>query len=167
MRIFFVILFSFISLTASAEELPLNVGGTAPDWILTTNTDETLDYYADSEDKVSVILFWSTGSPYSATLMPHLEVVYRKFRSKGLKFYAINIKEDGAIDPVKYFEDKKYSYTMLQNGDEVAKQYGVRQIPGVYAIGKDKKVVYKKPSGASDVLVKQNLSLRVKQALAK
>lgn len=166
MRIFFFLLFSLLTFS-SAYAAPLTVGGIAENWELETKDGGSLDYYQDSEDKVSVILFWATWCPYCASLMPHLEVVYRKYRNKGLKFYAVDIYEDGKIDPVTYFDHKAYSYTMLLDGDDVASQYGVKGTPGVYVIGKDKKVVYKRPAGVSDVLVKQNVSLRIKQALAK
>ena len=164
-----ILAFLFITLLTftSANAAPLNLGGTAENWSLETSEGETLDYYADSEGKVSVILFWATWCPYCATLMPHLEVVYRKYRSKGLKFYAISIQEDGAIDPAEYFKAKEYSYTLLTLGDLVAEDYGVRGTPSLYVVDKDKKVVYKKPTGVSDVLVKQNVDLRIKQALAK
>jgi thiol-disulfide isomerase/thioredoxin len=152
---------------AHADELPLNIGGTAANWTLQTSKAEALDYYQDSEDKVSVILFWATWCPYCATLMPHMEVMYRKYRSKGVKFYAVDIYEDGEIDPIKYFEDREYTYTMLLEGDEIAKQYGVKGTPAVYVLDKEKKVVYKRPAGVSDVMVKQNVDLRIRQALEK
>ena len=56
---------------------------------------------------------------------------------------------------------------MLMDGDEVGTQYGAKGTPAVYVVGKDKKVVYKRPAGVSDVLVKQNVGLSIKQALAK
>lgn len=162
-----LLLVFFLSISLVHAEPPLNIGGTAPNWTLQTNKSESLDYYQNSEDKVSVIIFWATWCPYCATLMPHMEAVYRKYRSKGVKVYAVNIKEDGKIDPMKYFEDRKFTYTMLLEGDELAKEFGVKGTPAVYVIGKDKKIVYKRPAGVSDVMVKQNVSLRIKQALAK
>lgn len=171
MRNFFILLFSLLSFSfvsfSSAHAAPLTIGGTAADWELEAFDGSSVNYYADSEDKVSVIIFWATWCPYCATLMPHMEVVYRKYRNKGVKFYAVDIYEDGKLDPKAYFESKGYSYTMLLDGDEVATQYGVKGTPAVYVVGKDKKVVYKRPAGVSDVMVKQNVSLRIKQALAK
>lgn len=166
MRYLTILLLTLLPISASFSQV-ITVGSTAPNWTLQTKDDETLDYYQDSEGKVSVIIFWASWCPYCATLMPHLEVAYRKYRSKGVKFYAINIFEDGKLDPKELFEHKKFSYTMLQDGDEVANDYGVKGTPGVYVIDKEKKVVYKRPSGVSDVLVKQNVQLRIKQALAK
>ncbi len=166
-----LLLWLSISLTdfslAYADELPLNIGATAANWTLQTNQSETLDYYQDSEGKVSVIIFWATWCPYCSTLMPHLEVIYRKYRSKGVKFYAVDIYEDGEIDPTKYFESKGFKQTMLLEGDEVAKQYGVKGTPAVYVVDKEKKVIYKRPAGVSDVMVKQNVDLRIRQALEK
>ena len=152
---------------AHADELPLNIGGTAPNWTLQTSKSESLDYYQDSEDNVSVIIFWASWCPYCATLMPQMEVIYRKYRNKGVKFYAVDIYEDGKLDPVSYFESKGFTYTMLLEGDEVASQYGVKGTPGVYVVDKEKKVVYKRPAGVSDVMVKQNVDLRIRLALAK
>lgn len=166
MRIFFILLFTLLT-SISTYAAPLAVGGTAADWELQAKDGSSLQYYADSEDKVSVIIFWATWCPYCATLMPHMEHIYRKYRNKGVKFYAVDIYEDGVIDPIEYFDNKEFSYTMLLDGDEVAVQYGVKGTPAVYVVGKNKKVVYKRPTGVSDVLVKQNVGLRIKQALAK
>ena len=166
MRYLIILIFTLLPIS-SAWSQPVNFGDTAPDWELKNKEGETVNYYQDSENKVSVILFWATWCPYCATLMPHLEVVYRKYRNKGLQFYAVDIYEDGKIDPVEYFETKEYSYTLLLAGDEVAKTYGVKGTPGLYVIDKDKKVIYKRPAGVSDVLVTQNIDLKIKQALAK
>ncbi len=162
-----ILLLFMLSISIVYAEPPLTIGGTAPNWSLQTNLSESLDYYQDSEDKVSVVIFWATWCPYCATLMPHLEVIYRKYRNKKVKFYAIDIYEDGKINPSEYFESKGFTYTMLLEGDEVASQFGIKGTPSVYVIGKDKKVVYKRPAGVSDVMVKQNVDLRIRQALAK
>jgi thiol-disulfide isomerase/thioredoxin len=166
MRYFIILFLAFIPLSSAWSE-PLSVGSTAPDWSLKAKGGETIDYYQDSDNKVSVILFWATWCPYCATLMPHLEVIFRKYRNKGLKFYAIDIYEDGKLNPVEYFESREFTYTLLLEGDEIANQYGVKGTPGLYVVDKDKKIIYKRPGGVSDVLVKQNVDLRVKQALAK
>ena len=164
---YFIILFLALAPVSATWAEPLNVGSTAPDWSLKTKEGETINYYQDSENKVSIILFWATWCPYCATLMPHLEVVFRKYRNKGLKFYAVDIFEDGKLNPVEYFAGKEFSYTLLLDGDGVASDYGVKGTPGLFVIDKDKKIIYKRPGGVSDVLVKQNVDLKVKQALAK
>lgn len=166
MRHLIFFLFTLVPLTPVWAQ-PINVGDTAPDWSLQNQEGETVNYYQDSENKVSVVLFWATWCPYCAALMPHLEVIYGKYRSKGLKFYAVDVYEDGKKDPLEYFNEKGYSFTLLLQGDDVAKEYGVRGTPGLYVIDKDKKVIYKRPAGITDVLVSQTVDLKIKQALAK
>ena len=166
MRTILIIILSAI-VSVSVQAQPITVGKTAPDWGLLNAAGEPIQYYEDSEGKVSVILFWATWCPYCSRLMPHLEVVYRKYRSKGVKFYAINVFEDGKLDPVEQFKKHKYSFTQLLDGDEVADAYGIKGTPGLLVVGKDKQVIYKRPSGVSEVLVKQNVDLKIKSALKK
>lgn len=166
MRYFFILLLTLIPV-APAWSQPLTVGDTAPDWSLLNKEGNAVGYYQDSNNQVSVILFWATWCPYCATLMPHLEVIYRKYKHKGLKFYAIDIFEDGKINPVEHFNNKEYTYTLLLDGDDVAKTYGVKGTPGLYVIDKDKKIIYKRPGGVTDMMVTQNINIKIKQALAK
>jgi len=166
MRYLLIVIFSLLAL-APAWSQPLNVGSTAPNWSLQTGGGETIDYYQDSENKVSVVLFWATWCPYCATLMPHLEVIYRKYKNNGLKFYAIDIHEDGKLDPAEYFAGKEYTYMLLLEGDLIAEDYGVKGTPGLYVVDKDKKIIYKRPAGVSDALVNQNVDLKIKQAISR
>ena len=167
MRILTLLLSVLLSLGSVAAEVPLNVGDAAPDWSLENNNGESVNYHEDSKENISMIFFWAAGCRYCTSLMPHLEVIYRKYRSKGLKFYAINAFEDGKIDPVEFFENNEYTFTMLENGDSVAEQYGIRRLPGLYVIDGGKKIIYRRPAGVSDVLVIQNVDLKIKQAIAR
>lgn len=164
MRLLLILL---LSISLAHAEAPLSIGGTAADWTLQTGEGESLNYYEDSEDKVSVILFWATWCRYCRSLMPHMEAMHRKYRNKGVKFYFVDIYEEGEIDPVSYFNDRGFSAALLLKGDDVASEYGVKGTPAVYVLDKDKKVVYKRPAGVTDVMVKQNVDLRIRQALKK
>lgn len=166
MRQILILVLGFFLVKGYAAEPPLGVDSTVPDWSLTTGEGERLNYYEDSEGKVSVIIFWATSCIYCHSLMPHLDIIYRKYRSKGVKFYAIDVPEEGKIDPIEYFAAKQLSYTLLLDGTQVAEQFGIKRKPAVFVIDKEKKIVYKRPTGGSDVMVKQNVDLRIKQALA-
>lgn len=171
MRILFLLLSALFTFNLAAaepsSEPPLNVGSTVPDWTLEDSQGNTVNYQEDSDGKASLIMFWATTCRYCNSLLPHLEVIYRKYRSKGLRFYAINAFENGDTDPVDFFEKNEYSFTMLRDGDSVAEQFGLKGPPGLYVVGKDKKITYKRPAGVSDVLVIQNVDLKVKQAIAR
>ena len=162
----FMLCVSFSHNSLSAEnEFTLNIGDTAPDWSLQTNNNESLNYYEDSGSDISLILFWATWCPYCAKLMPHLEDIYRKYQHKNVKFYAIDIYEDGDINPSSYFKDKGYTYTMLLNGDNIAKQYAVKGTPSVYLVDTNKTVIYKRRSGDSETKVRQKLDSLLSQIL--
>jgi len=143
---------------------PVTVNDTAPDWTLQNADGETINFHEDSAGKVTMVLFWASWCPYCRTLMPHLEVIYRKYRSKGLKFYAINVFEKDA-DPIKHFQEQQFTSTMLLDGDEVAAHWGVKATPGLFIMDRDKKVIYRRPNGVNDVLVKQNVDLKIKYAI--
>ena len=149
-------LLSFFVFTSVQAE-PLTFGDTAPDWTLPGVEDIPLGYYPDSKNKVSLILFWATWCPYCARLVPHLQKVYQQFEDKGLRLYAIDVFEDGEIDPKKYFDQKAYTYTLLLFGDSVAELYGVKGTPGLFLVDKNKKIIYSRKSGDSDEQVEQTL----------
>ena len=163
MRILLILLFST---SLACADSPSSVGDTATNWTLQSSETESLDYYQDSEGKVSVVLFWATWCPYCARLMPHLQEVYQEYKDEGLQFYAIDIFEDGDIEPVRYFEKKGFTYTLLLLGDLVADEYGVKGTPGLFVIDKNKKIIYKRKSGTKDSVVKKDIRLLIKQALA-
>ncbi len=163
MRILLILLFST---SLAYAESPLSVGDTATNWTLQSNETESLDYYQDSEGNVSVILFWATWCPYCTRLMPHLQEVYQEYKDEGLRFYAVDIFEDGDLDPLRYFEKKGFTYTLLFLGDLVADEYGVKGTPGLFVIDRNKKIIYKRKSGTKDSVVKKEIRLLIKQALA-
>lgn len=163
----FILGFISLIIAVSTQAAPLAVGANAPDWTANNNKDESIHYYEETDGKVSVILFWSTNCRYCTNLMPYIEVVYRKYRNKGVKFYAINAYEDGAYDPAQYFTEQKYTYTQILDGDKIAEDYGIIKNPALFVINKEKEVIYRKPSGVSEILVKQNIDLKIKSALKK
>lgn len=155
-----------LSISLAHAEPALSVGNTATNWTLQTSDTKSLDYYQDSEGNVSVILFWATWCPYCARLMPHLQEVYHEYKDEGLRFYALDIFEDGDIDPVRYFKKKGFTYTLLMLADLVAEEYGVKGTPGLFVVDKNKKIIYIRKSGTDNIEVKEIISLLIKQALA-
>ena len=164
MRLFLVLLISFITFLPVYAG-PLSIGDTAPNWTLPNPSDDALEYYLDSEDKVSIILFWATWCPYCAKLMPHLQAVYQKYRDKGLRLYAIDIYEDGDLDPVSYFVRRGYTFNLLLYGDSIADLYGIKGTPGLLLVDKNKKIIYTRKSGANEEQVKQDIEQLIEQNL--
>jgi len=142
----------------------VGVGDTPPDWTLETPAGETINYYQDSEGRVNVIFFWATWCPYCRSLMPHLKLLHDLYRGKRVEFYALNIQENG--DPVAYFEQNNFKFKLLLAADLVAEDYGVKGTPWLLVIDKNRKVIYRRPVGVTDVMVAQNIKYAIKKALA-
>ncbi len=162
-----ILLFLFLSLTTFTHATALEPGDTALNWNLEARDGSSIDYYQDSAGQVSVVVFWATWCPYCAKLMPHIEEVYKQFKDRDVKFYAIDIFEDGKVDPVTYFDNKGYTYTILLLGDLVAEDYGAKGTPSLFVVDKNKKVIYKRASGTNELQVKQDITDKIEQALAK
>lgn len=139
-----------IAFGAEASEA-LKLGDPAPDWILANGQQENISFYQDSADRPAVLLFWATWCPYCEELMPKLEKLRGELADGGVRFYALNIWEDG--DPVAHMKKKGYQFTLLLNADQVAKRYGVRGTPGLFVVDADKSIRYirGKDSSAGEV----------------
>jgi thiol-disulfide isomerase/thioredoxin len=111
-----------------------------------------LVYYADSKENVSIILFWATWCPYCLSLMPHLQEVANEYKDSAVKFYALNVWEDG--DPKKYFQENEFTFHLMLMADLVAEDYGVLGTPGLFVIDQSHRVVYARQLGEDDVDVK-------------
>ncbi len=129
------------------ERPSLVIGDTFPAWQLETPTSDTIEYPAHTAGQPSIILFWASWCPYCKALMPHLQNVYDTYRGRGLKYYAINIKEDG--DPVATLKQRGQDPLLLLDGDEFGESVGVFATPGLFLVDAKGQVIYKRKSGAS------------------
>ncbi|MEX1033775.1 MAG: TlpA disulfide reductase family protein [Cellvibrionaceae bacterium] len=125
----------------------LELGDTAPDWILSNSRGEHVSFYQDSADRRAVLLFWATWCPFCAELMPELEKLRAQIESDGVRFYALNIWEDS--DPLQHMQNNGFDFTLLLDADQVAKRYNVRSTPGVFVVNADKSIEYIRTKGSS------------------
>jgi len=117
----------------------LSNGELAPDWTLSDsgNINHSL---SDFRGKLVVIDFWATWCGPCRMVMPFLQKIHEEYKDKDIIVIGINTYESG--DPVKFMQDKSYTYRLLLNGDDVAKEYRVNGIPTLYVIGHDGKILY-------------------------
>ena len=155
--LFIVSCLHIVSLSVWAENSMHRV----KDWTLADANEVTVNYYADSHQSVSVILFWATWCPYCRSLMPHLQAVADEYKNRQVKFYALNVWEDG--DPQKYFQENGFTFRLLLLADLVAEDYGVKGTPGLFVMDQSRQVLYIRQSGEDDVDVK----LAVREAIQK
>jgi hypothetical protein len=114
----------------------VKVGDTAPDWTLATPDDGRVSFYDHSEGKPSLVVFWATI----------LQEISDSLPPDSANFYALHSFDDDG-DPVAFFEEYDYSFTLLLDADAVAEDYGAPGTPWILIVGSDK-VVQFMPFGA-------------------
>lgn len=109
----------------------------APDWTLVSSTGETVQLADEVERQTTILLFWATWCPYCKALMPHLQSMRLEYGDR-VKILAIHFRDDD--DPAAFIKDAGYDFTVLPDGDEVAKAYGVWGTPGVILVDADQQI---------------------------
>lgn len=127
-------------------EVKVSVGNIAPDWSLETPEGRQVSFYADSVGRPSLVLFWATWCPRCKEIMPVLQEIHDSLPPDSANFYALHAFDDDG-DPIAYFEEHGYSFTLLLDADRTAEEYGAPGTPWILLIDADKVVRYM-PFGA-------------------
>lgn len=96
-------------------------------------------------DETSVVIFWATWCPYCRAFMPKLEQIEADYRDRGVRIVSINAKEDGSGNPAQYIADLRFPMTAVRSGNGIARAWGVEFIPGVFVVGSDGVVAFRRP----------------------
>jgi peroxiredoxin len=129
-------------------------GKPAPDFKLKAADGKDVSL-ADLKGSVVILDFWATWCGPCRASLPELDKIYTGLKGKGLKAYAVNLREEK--DTVEKFVDQtKLGIPVLYDTEgQTADKYGVTGIPQTVVIGKDgnvKKVVV--GSGTHDIVRK-------------
>ena len=118
----------------------LAVGSVAPDWTLSepSGKSHTLSEYRGS---VVVLDFWATWCGPCAQLMPRMQKLQEKYAERGVRVFGVNAWE--RADPSTAMSEKRLTYTLLLNGERIARSYGVINLPVVYIVGVDGKIIFR------------------------
>lgn len=115
----------------------------APDFTLKT-PDGSNVRLSELRGNVVVLDFWSTWCLPCKLSMPQLQKLHDKYRDQPVKIFGLNCwDKDG--DPAKFMKDNEYTYGLLLEADDVARDYGVQSIPAVFVIDPDGKICYSQP----------------------
>jgi peroxiredoxin len=122
---------------AAHQEL---IGKPAPDFKL-AGPDGVEVKLSDLKGSVVLLDFWATWCGPCRASLPHLDEIYQERKDKGLKGYAVDLRENPGT--VKAFVEKtKLGLPVLFDKDgKVAKTFGVSGIPQTVVIDKEGKVV--------------------------
>lgn len=136
---FFAISLILLSSSGTAAESDAAVdAGIAADWTLTSTDGVPVTLSEIVADQPVIVLFWATWCPYCKALMPHLQSI-RLEHGESVKVLAIHFRDDKG-DPVAFIRDAGYDFTLLQDGEDVARLYDVWGTPGVIIVDRDMKI---------------------------
>ena len=111
---------------------------TAMDWTMTTADGVPVTLSQAVSEQPVILLFWATWCPYCKALMPHLQSI-RLEHGDSVKVLAIHFRDDKG-DPVAFIRDAGYDFTLLPDGEDVARLYEVWGTPGVMIVDQDMKI---------------------------
>jgi thiol-disulfide isomerase/thioredoxin len=96
---------------------------------------------SDYRGKVVLVNLWATWCGPCRAEMPSMEILYQRFKERGLEILAVNIEEDA--ETVASFMDQLHlSFPALLDLDgKIAGSYGIQAIPASYLLDRQGKVV--------------------------
>ncbi len=119
----------------SADEVRI-----APDWTLQSTSGEAVTLSEVVAEQPVIVLFWATWCPYCKALMPHLQSVRLEY-GDDVRILAVHFRDDEG-DPVAFIENAGYDFTLLPDGDEVAKLNSVWGTPGLLVVDQHRNIHY-------------------------
>jgi len=112
----------------------------APDWTLQSQNGASVTLSEVAAEQPVIVLFWATWCPYCKALMPHIQSVRLEYGDE-IRVLAIQFRDDKG-DPVAYMEKAGYDFTLLPDGEEVAKLNEVWGTPALMIIDRDRVIRY-------------------------
>ncbi|MDR0496523.1 MAG: TlpA family protein disulfide reductase [Treponema sp.] len=105
----------------------------------------TLDGEARSlsalKGKVVFLNFWATWCGPCRAEMPSMEVLYNRFKDRGLEMLAVNCRENWS-EVVVFMGEYQLTFPALLDMDgKVSTSYGIQAIPTTFIIDRDGKII--------------------------
>jgi peroxiredoxin len=111
-------------------------GKPAPDFTLNDLADKPV-HLADLKGSVVVLDFWATWCGPCREGLPHLDKINSDFAARGVKAFAVNLKEPKDKAQAFLAEQNLSLAVLLDEQGAAAEKFGVAGIPHTVVIGKD------------------------------
>jgi thiol-disulfide isomerase/thioredoxin len=111
---------------------------TAPDWTRNSIDGESITLSEVAAEQPVILLFWATWCPYCKALMPHIHSAKLEYGDR-IRVLAVHFRDDKG-DPGAFIESAGYDFTVIPDGNQLAKLYGVWGTPGVLIVDGEQKV---------------------------
>jgi len=116
-----------------------NVRKTAPNFTL-TDSKGTSVRLSDYKGRVVLLDFWATWCHGCKIEIPWYMEFQDKYKDKGLSVIGVSMDDDGWKSVKPFLEEKKMNYTVVVGNADLAKLYGVDQLPVTLLIDRDGKI---------------------------
>ncbi len=131
------------TLESKINNLKLKLGKTAPSLTLTTVLDEQV-HSMTSGDKINVYYFWSPDSEVSKMFFNKLQLLYAKYRARGVNFYAVTVQND--LKPIKdHPREYAYSFPFAKGNSSMIRDYNISYLPTTIIV-KNGKILFREES---------------------
>ncbi|MBN1295850.1 TlpA family protein disulfide reductase [bacterium] len=147
----------------SKDAVALKIDLPAPEWTLSDPTGKSYALADYKGKKVVVLDFWATWCGPCMMAMPKLDEWCKNEKPEHVEVFSINTWERKPDEAKKMFTDRKFSMTLLMDGDTVAQNYKVSGIPYICLIDKDGHIRYEMKGFSPEL--EQNLTYWVKDLL--
>ena len=129
-------------LVFSSLALAVDAGDPAPGWKRFDLNGTLVTYPPVNPQRQTVVIFWATWCPYCRVLMPYLADIQSDYGKEGVQIMAINMKETD--DARAYIKSSGYDFVTILDGDDVAKDYSVEYLPGLFVVDADGTVLFRR-----------------------
>jgi peroxiredoxin len=138
-----LLLIFFFAGTSPLKAAALKVGDPAPSFTLTALKSGKLTVPKPFTGKVLILHFWASWCPYCVKEMLAINSSYKKYKSKGLVAFSINVGESSQAAEA-YVAPLGVTYPILLDPkSDTAKLYGVTGIPTSFIIDRNGKIRFK------------------------
>ena len=142
MKIFSAII---LSMLLSSAMFGVQVGENAPAWSGSNLVDgRQVNFPEVLNGKPAVLVFWATWCPYCKAFMPYAGKISADYAEQGVQIVTFNALERGKGDPVAYVKSLDFPLVAIAEADKIAKDYGVKFIPGLMVVSGEGRVVYRR-----------------------
>lgn len=113
--------------------------------------------------RVVIMEFWATWCGPCRFSLPSLEVIYGRYRHRGVTVLLLN--QDETADVIKRWAEKRFTAPILLDAkSNVAARYGVEGIPRLFIVDRNGRLIYEHAGYGGGL--ERSLRLILEQALA-